>query len=268
MPLLLLRLGARDYADGHKKAYMLLDDQSRVEDIFAASNEDEAVAHGRERASDGVVECEPALAAVAQRRRASTRPLTLHEQRVRAHRACSLHEKDAFRNRHSLALLDFFAAASLFARAAASDARQRWLLSVRVRGTLIDAPVDRRFAALVMPGAEPMVYLVDPALGPDVLASPVDVEASDHLGVSFHGDNLELIEFLDEAYELRAVAVPTVMEASADRGPRDDELVLLAVVMRLIAGDVTDGFDVIRFRPRIGGELEVEKDLSPATPPS
>lgn len=261
MTALLVKLGSGEWPDGHKTMYALIDGPDRrVAHVMSAHNDDEAVVAGRGLASDGDVECEPALAAVAQRRRAPARPLTTAELQRKANLACAVFEEGTFRDVRDddAALLDFFAAAATFARAVADDRAEQWHFGGRVSGTIGEAQVDRELFLLVEPGTSPKLHVLTSADARDVFARDADLVTADHLTVDLVGDDHVLIEMIDAAYGLTAIPLVILVEDGDRRLPRPFDLELLAALLLLLARQVTDGWSGFAYRPKIGGSLRAD----------
>lgn len=258
MPLLLLKLGTNDYADGRKTVYAMIADMKVVE-ITTAANEDEAVAKTRELADDGIVEVEPALEAVAKRRHVAVRPLTPGEKIAKAHLALSMYEKDMYRGRDGDALIDFLAAAAVFVDAVVLDTRPEWYLGGHVQGTVIDAPIDRELFLLVEPGAdEPKLYVLSASDERDAFARDLELASVDHMSVEFRADKHELIDSLDDAYDLQTVPLVAIVEGGKRRPPQNADLELLAPLLLILGRQATEHVSSFTFRPKLGGEVAVK----------
>jgi hypothetical protein len=253
--LLFVRLGTGDLREGHKTLYAVLDGGTPV-DMYTASNPDEGLAMAREIAKDRPVECEDALTDLAHRRRATTRELTPYEKVMKLHIAAPMFEPTTYgKVLDDRAVMDFFEAASAFARTVASDPRDEWFVGATLRGTVAGQTFDRELFLLVLPGQTPGLHILSKADADWVFEHEAQTTDVDHMAITFLRRPQALVELADPAYGLTVIPHVEVFEQRQQRQPNDVDFEVLAACMAVIARHVAAKAPGIDYTPQMGGEL-------------
>lgn len=257
---LLGRLGTMDVRGVSCVVYVVLDD-GEIVDSFTAANDDEALFKARDLFSDGVVDCEPGLAALAARRGAPVRERTSGELISMAHLALPLLVPETFKGvKQHAAITDLLNTASGFRRAVAPDLRQHWYVAARVSGTVTaeSTPIDRDLFFLVLPGPRPSLIVVESADARWMFANGADVLDVDRMAVELGDGPAELVQILHDGYELDAVPRVTVVKERQSHWPNSDLVELLAGCLASITRQVDAKVSGIRFSTRLGGTLAID----------
>lgn len=237
--------------------YIVLDD-ARIEDTFSAANDDEALAKARALFSDGIVDCEPALSAVAARRRADVRELTLREKIAKAHTALPILEASFRDVKNHEAYSDLLHTASVFAHAVASDTRRQWYVAATVRGMIGSTSVDRDVVLLVVPGARPALAVLSRADAASLFAEETSVTQVDRLMVEIGDGPADLVRLLTDAYVLTAIPRVTIVESGRPRTSDSLSFELLAGCLAAISRFVEAKVPGVFYDPLLGGRLDIK----------
>ncbi|GEM_PF-3626344 len=237
--------------------YIVLDD-ARIEDTYSAANDDEALAKARALFADGIVDCEPALSAVATRRRAEVRELTVREKIAKAHAALPVLETSFRGVKNHEAYSDLLNTASVFAHAVAKDTRRQWYVAAAVQGTVGSTSIERDVVLLVVPGARPSLSVLTRADATSLFAEDAVITDVDRTSVEMLEGAADLTQLLTDAYLLAAIPRVTIVENQQPRASDSLSFELLAGYLAAISRFVDAKVPGIFYEPLLGGELDIK----------